>query len=88
MLAYDDNELATILEKYPNAKYDKNKGLGEMDAQAFAEAAYGENSRLIQFTMNDVEEAVYMLNILLGNKNEERSEYIFSNVDFKAVEGE
>ena len=88
LLAYDDNELATILEKYPNAKYDKNKGLGEMDAQAFAEAAYGENARLIQFTMNDVEEAVYMLNILLGNKNEERSEYIFSNVDFKAVEGE
>ena len=59
-----------------------------MDAQAFAEAAYGENARLIQFTMNDVEEAVYMLNILLGNKNEERSEYIFLNVDFKAVEGE
>lgn len=87
-LAYDDNELAAVLEKYPNAKYDKNKGLGEMDAQAFAEAAYGENARLIQFTMNDVEEAVYMLNTLLGNKNKERSEYIFSNVDFKTVEGE
>lgn len=88
MLAYNDEELANILAKYPNAKYDKNKGLGEMDAQAFAEAAYGENARLIQFTMNDVENATHTLELLLGKRNEERSDYIFSNVDFKAVEGE
>ena len=59
-----------------------------MDAQAFAEAAYGENARLIQFTMDDVESAAYTLELLLGKRNEERSDYIFSNVDFKAVEGE
>lgn len=88
ILAYNDKELASILAKYPNAKYDKNKGLGEMDAQAFAEAAYGENARLIQFTMDDIESAAYTLELLLGKRNEERSDYIFSNVDFKAVEGE
>ena len=88
IFAYDDEELAQIISKNPNAKYVRNKGLGEMDSDAFAEAAFGENARLIQFTMEDAEEAVYMLELLLGKKNEERSEYIFSNVDFSVIEGE
>lgn len=86
--AYDDEELAQIILKNPNAKYVRNKGLGEMDPDTFAEAAFGEDARLIQFTMNDAEEAAYMLELLLGKKNEERSEYIFSNVDFSVIEGE
>ena len=66
IFAYDDEELAQIISKNPNAKYVRNKGLGEMDSDAFAEAAFGENARLIQFTMEDAEEAVYMLELLLG----------------------
>ena len=88
LLAYDDDELAEILSKYPNAKYDRNKGLGEMDTEVFAEAAFGENARLVQITMEEVEDAFYMVNLLLGKDNEERSKYIFENVDFKEVEGE
>lgn len=88
LLAYDDDELAEILSKYPNAKYDRNKGLGEMDTEVFAEAAYGENARLVQITMEEVEDAFYMVNLLLGKDNKERSKYIFENVDFKEVEGE
>ena len=38
--------------------------------------------------MEEVEDAFYMVNLLLGKDNEERSKYIFENVDFKEVEGE
>ena len=88
MFAYDDNDLANIVKKYPNARYDRNKGLGEMDADAFAEAAFGPDARLVQFTMNDAIAAQDILETLLGKRNKERSEFIFNNVDFSVIEGE
>ena len=87
-LAYDDAEAAPILKKYPKATLSRNKGLGEMDADIFAEAAFGPEARLVQFTMKDAEAAEQMLETLLGNRNAERTDYIFSNVDFSTVEGE
>lgn len=59
-----------------------------MDSDAFAEAAFGENARLIQFTIEDAIGAAEMLNTLLGDRNEERTDYIFQNVDFREVDGE
>ena len=88
MFAYDDNDLANIVKKYPNAHYDRNKGLGEMDADAFADAAFGPDARLIQFTMNDAISAENILETLLGKRNKERSDFIFNNVDFSVIEGE
>lgn len=88
MFAYTDDELTEIIRKYPKAHYDRNKGLGEMDSEAFAEAAFGSDARLVQFAMNDVEAAANILEILLGKKNAERTDYIFNNVDFSVVEGE
>lgn len=88
LFAYDDMELEQMLKKYPKAHYDRNKGIGEMGSEAFSIAAFGENARLVQFTMEDVNSATTILEILLGKKNEERTEYIFENVDFSVVEGE
>lgn len=88
VFAYDDEELEQIVAKHPGAVYTRNKGLGEMDPDVFALAAYGENARLIQFTIEDAEEAARILNILLGKENEERTDYIFSHVDFSVVDGE
>ena len=88
VFAYDDEELEQIVSKHPGAVYTRNKGLGEMDPDVFALAAYGENARLIQFTIEDAEEAARILNILLGTENEERTDYIFSHVDFSVVDGE
>lgn len=59
-----------------------------MDTDAFAEAAFGPKARLVQFTIEDAIGAAEMLNILLGERNEDRTEYIFQNVDFRAVDGE
>lgn len=86
--AYDDEELEQVLKKYPKCQYFRNKGLGEMDSDMFAEAAFGENARLVQFTMQDVVSAHNMLDMLLGKRNAERTEYIFENVDFSTIEGE
>ena len=88
LFAYDDEEAAQILKKYPNAHLDRNKGLGEMDPDAFAEAAFGPDSRLVQFTINDAIEAENILETLLGKRNAERTKYIFENIDFSVVEGE
>lgn len=88
VFAYDDTELAEVLKKHPNAHYDRNKGLGEMDTDAFAEAAFGPDARLVQFTMEDAEAAINILEVLLGNRNAERTQYIFENVDFSVVDGE
>lgn len=88
VFAYDDEELTSILKSHPNARYDRNKGLGEMDADVFAEAAFGPEARLVQFTMEDVPTAQNILETLLGKKNKERTQYIFENVDFSMIEGE
>ena len=59
-----------------------------MDPDTFALAAYGEDARLLQFTIEDAEEAARILNVLLGKENEQRTEYIFNHVDFSIVDGE
>lgn len=59
-----------------------------MDADVFAEAAFGPEARLVQFTMEDVPAAQNILETLLGKKNKERTQYIFENVDFSMIEGE
>ena len=82
--AYDAEEL----KKFPNGKVSRNKGLGEMDPDEFERAAFSDEARAIQFTMEDAEEANNIMDILLGKENEARTEYIFKNVDFKVVEGE
>ena len=82
--AYDDEEL----KKYPNGKISRNKGLGEMDPDSFERAAFSDEARAIQFSMEDAIEADNIINILLGKENEERTKYIFENIDFKEVEGE
>ena len=88
IFAYNDEELEEIIRKNPNATYTRNKGLGEMDPDTFALAAYGEDARLLQFTIEDAEEAARILNVLLGKENEQRTEYIFNHVDFSIVDGE
>ena len=82
--AYNDEEL----QKLPKGKVSRNKGLGEMDPDDFERAAFSDEARAIRFAMEDVEEAKEILETLLGNENEARSQYIFENVDFTTVEGE
>lgn len=59
-----------------------------MSSESFSLSAFGPNARLVQFTMEDAAAAQSILETLLGNKNKERTEYIFENIDFSVVEGE
>lgn len=86
--AYDEEEHDQILKEHPTAKTERNKGLGEMDADVFEEVAFGENARLVKFTIEDAIAAQDILETLLGNRNEDRTKYIFENVDFSKVDGE
>lgn len=59
-----------------------------MDPDSFERAAFSDEARAIQFSMEDAIEADEIINTLLGKENEKRTKYIFDNVDFKEVEGE
>ena len=59
-----------------------------MDPDSFERAAFSDEARAIQFSMEDAIEADNIINILVGKENEERTKYIFENIDFKEVEGE
>lgn len=80
--AYDDEELS----KLPKGEINRNKGLGEMGAESFERAAFGEEARLIQFTITDAAAASKMMDVLLGTDNISRKDYIFDNIDFSKVE--
>ena len=57
-----------------------------MDPDQFAEAAFGESARSIQFSMEDVVAAREMLETLLGKEEVARKEFIFSNINFSILE--
>ena len=57
-----------------------------MPEESFERAAFGEDARLIQFTIEDAVAASEMLNTLLGTDNASRKDYIFDNIDFSKVE--
>lgn len=59
-----------------------------MSPDSFAEAAFGPDARLIQFSMEDAAAARNILETLLGKRNEERTKFIFDNVDFSVIDGE
>ena len=79
--AYNDEELA----KLPKGEIFRMKGLGEASAEIFKDTIFSDEGRYTQFTMEDGEQADYYFNMLMGNKLDERKEYIFENIDWEGV---
>ena len=80
--AYNEEELRQL----PKGEVTRAKGIGELNPIDFKNTLFSENKQLVQFTMEDAEEADYFFNMLLGEELEARRDYIFEHVDFSSFE--
>ncbi len=81
---YDDRELQEKLKEVPRGyKLQRYKGLGEMNPEQLWETTMNPNGRkLVQVTLEDAAEADRLISILMGDKVENRREYISRYADF------
>ena len=84
--AFNDDELEGIKSHLPsNARYalQRYKGLGEMDPSQLNETTMDKNHRrMLQVTIEDMQEANDALIDLMGENVEPRKEYISANAKF------
>lgn len=84
--AFNDDELEDIKSKLPlNARYaiQRYKGLGEMDPSQLNETTMDKNHRrMLQVTIEDMQDANDALIDLMGENVEPRKEYISANAKF------
>ena len=82
--AYNDEELATITNKIKgNFSIQRFKGLGEMNSDQLWDTTMNPEKRtLICVKIEDAIEADYYFSILMGDKVEQRRDWIENNVSF------
>jgi DNA gyrase subunit B len=84
--AYDDEELINVKKKI-NGNITRFKGIGEMNPEDVKKTILSpDNGRLIKFCIEDGVAANAMFEMLMGEKVEDRKDFIFSNVDFDNLE--
>lgn len=79
----DDKELNRYIKRYGQPKeLTRFKGLGEMGAKQLWETTMDPDSRkLVQLSTKDIEGALELFDILMGNSSQKRKEYIFENAE-------
>lgn len=80
--AYNEEELKNL----PKGDVTRLKGLGESQPEDFRDTIFSKDSRMVQFTMNDAQEASKYFDILLGENIEERRKYVFSHANFEDLD--
>ena len=60
--------------------------MGESEPEDFKDTIFSPNGKYVQFTMEDAENATKFFEMLLGDKIEERRNYIFDNIDFENLD--
>ena len=96
MYAANEPELNNIVKKLDKAKksykIDRNKGLGEMEPQAFYDTVLDPEKRILRrITLEDVAAAEAALQLTMGDNSQERKDFMGDNfqvaIDSGLVEG-
>jgi len=79
----DNKELNRYIKRFGQPKeLTRFKGLGEMGARQLWETTMDPEARkLVQLSTTDVEGALELFDILMGNSSQKRKEYIFENAE-------
>ena len=86
LFAYNDEELAKIRKGHEKWTMTRAKGLGELGADDMERSMLHPTERRVEvLTVKDIQAAGEMLNMLMGEKVEERKEFLFNNVDFSVL---
>jgi len=81
---YDDRELAKVVrDKTRGYTLQRYKGLGEMDPEQLWDTTMNPNGRkLVQVSVEDAVEADRIIRLLMGDKVEERRDFIMTHANF------
>ena len=80
--AYSDEERDESIKKMPQLEVSRNKGLGEVDKETIYDTMMNKDTRhMIQYTVEDVEDADKFLDIFMGKDVEIRRDYIEKHFD-------
>ena len=85
--AYNDKEMALLLQEMPGAKVNRYKGLGEMNPEQLWETTMNPDNRVIvQITIEDAEKADEAFTILMGDQVEPRRRFIENNAQYAKLD--
>lgn len=73
--AFSEDDMLKMT-KGKKCKVGRNKGLGEIDADDFAQFMHPDTRHLLQVTIDEVENAKSMLELFMGSDSSDRKEYI------------
>ena len=86
LYAFSDSEKNELVKKYGKPKeLGRKKGIGENSPQETAEAVFGSQKRWYQLTIEDAHSFATNIQMLMGQKVEERKQFIMENVDFSTI---
>ncbi|MDY4524395.1 MAG: toprim domain-containing protein [Treponema sp.] len=86
LYAFSSNEKNSFIKKYGNPKeISRKKGIGENTPTETAESVFGAQKRWERININNFDNYSEMMEMLMGQKVEERRDFIMKNVKFDEI---
>lgn len=74
--AYNETQRNEIVSKLSKYQINRNKGLGELDAETMSNCINPESKTKVQVTWEDAEKIAYWFDVLMGDNAKERKDFV------------